>query len=454
MQYTPRRFAALALSSLFFTVASNAAGWSSPVTVSPTGNPDPTRGAQVDSIAVNGSGLALASWDQFFYTGNGGSTVGVNVERNGRWGTPLTISNVAAYSDRAQTAVGADGTILVAWASQTATGRTIEAAIWPARGSGWMGPVVLASGYLRVSPDPSAVRVAIDPLGEAWVAWSIFDGAHYVVQATYRPAGTLTQFVAPATLSTAGEDAIQPALALNGTGQVAIAWAGSPWQFTTSPNTITVRKSLGNDNAFGPAVRIAPEQSRYTGYQNTPAICLDQNGLATVSWMYAGLQGNLEVVDGQWRGVETIIGPVNSTTSYTSTSLACDAAGDAIAAATMFDGTRAQLWAATLNQGTWSAAQKLTGITPRKTEDIATSSAAMSPDGSLAFIAYIDHYNGVVRAIHRSGGAWGTPYLLGKTAYVSSFAEMVDAAADRNGQGRVIWKTKGGAQHLVADWRP
>jgi hypothetical protein len=44
--------------------------------------------------------------------------------------------------------------------------------------------------------------------------------------------------------------------------------------------------------------------------------------------------------------------------------------------------------------------------------------------------------------------------LIGKTAYVSSFAEMVDASADLNGQGRVIWKTKGGALHLVSDWKP
>ncbi len=452
------RLAAFLLASTA-TVAAQAAGWSSPVAVSPTGSPDPTRGAQIDSIAVNSTGLALASWDQYFYTGSGGSTVGANVERAGRWGAPTTLSDPATYSDRAQTAVGRDGTMLVAWASQTAAGaRTIEAAVWPAGASGWSTRIVLASGYLRVSPDPSIVRVAVSATGEAWVAWSIFDGAHYVVQAAYRPAGTLAAFGPPTTLSSTGEDAIQPALALADTGEVAIAWAGSPWQMATSPNTITVRKSLGNVAPFGAPARVAPDLSRYVGYQNSPAVCIDRNGLATVLWFGNGLQANLEATDGQWQGVASVIPPINSMTSFITPSLACDDQGRAIAAVTLFDASvgvqRAQVWAATLDQGTWSPAQKLTGLTPRKTEDIAASSAALSPDGSLGFVAYIDHYNGVVKAIHRTGTGWGTPYLLGKTAYVSSFAEMVDASAGPNGQARVIWKTKGGAVHLVSDWRP
>jgi hypothetical protein len=380
--------------------------------------------------------------------------VGVNVERNGRWGIPLTLSDPATYSDRAQTAVGADGTMIVAWASQTATGRTIEAAVWPAGANGWSGRVVLASGYTRVSPDPSTVRVAVNARGETWIAWSIFDGSHYLVQAVYRTAGVKGQFGSVSTLSTMGEDGIQPALALNDVGQVAIAWAGSPWQMFSSPNTITVRKSLGIAQGFSDPVRVAPELSKYTGYQNSPAICIDGGGLATVMWFGNGLEANLELADGNWKGKQSVIPPLNGQTSYVSTSLACDSHGHAIAAATMFDGTRGQVWAATLDQGAWTAPQKLTGITPRKTEDIAMSRAAMSPDGTLAFIAYIDHYNGVVKAIHRSGAGWSTPYLLGKTAYVSSFAEMVDAAADLNGQARVIWKTKGGALHVVSDWRP
>ena len=251
---------------------------------------------------------------------------------------------------------------------------------------------------------------------------------------------------------------MQPALALNDTGEVAIAWAGSPYAMNTSPNTITVVKNTGGGAAFDAPIRVAPELSPYSGYQTSPSLCLDSGGLATVTWMGAGLQANLESAPGVWKGAESILPPVSSMTSFISPSLACDDQGNAIVSAALFDATvgvqRAQLWTATLSADTWSAPVKLTGLSPRRTEDISASSAALSPDGKLGFIAYIDHYNGVVKTIHHDANGWGSPYSVGKVSSVSSFAEMVNAAADNNGQGRVMWKTKGGMVHLVSDWKP
>lgn len=461
----------LMLGSLLILTASNlqaaGSGWSTPTAVSPTGNPDPTRGAQTNTIAVNSSGLAVAAWDQYFYTNGGGSTVGVNMEANGRWGTPITLSDPTKYSDRAKTAVGGDGTAVVAWASESASGRTIEAAVRPAGSTQWSpAPIVLASGFTRVSPDPSNVKVAMNASGETWVAWSIFDGTHYVVQTAYRPAGASASFGTPVTVSVAGEDAIEPALALNDNGEVAIAWAGSPWNMSTSPNTITVAKSPGRGAPFGAPEQVAPLLSSYSGYQNNPSICLDRDGLAKVMWMGAGLQANWETAPGSWNSPQpgsqppAVIQASNTISSYITPSLACDDQGNAIAAVTIFDATvgvqRAQLWASAFNTTakTWSSQTQLTGNNPRKTEDIAASSAALSPDGSAAYIAYIDHYNGVVKSVHLGTAGWGTPYLLGKTSNVSSFAEIVNGAAAAGSQARVLWKTQGGAVHMATDWKP
>jgi hypothetical protein len=451
--------------------ASHAAGWSAPVAVSPLGSPDPTRGAQVNSIAVNGTGTALATWDQYFYTNGGGSTVGANVQTNGRWGTPVTISHPTKYSDRATGAILPDGTLLVAWASQemNSNARTIEVAERPAGSTQWSTPTVLASGSLRVSPDPSSVRLAVNKTGEAWVAWSIFDGSHYVVQAAYRPAplpGQDSDFGSPVTLTPLGEDGAQPALALNESGHVAIAWAGSPYAMSTSPNTITVAEAAPGATAFT-LTRLTPDLNRYTGYLNSPAICMDASGLSRVTWFGAGIQAAVETpaetstLPGKWTLPETVIPPISNTTSFISPSLACDDSGNAIAAATLFDATvgvqRAQVWASTLAGTKWSKAEKLTGLNPRRTEDIAASQAVMSPDGRLAFVAYVDHYNGVVKSIHRAAnGSWGTgtPYTLGKTTNVASFAEVVNGDAASATQARVLWKTRGGQQHVAVDWRP
>ena len=49
--------------------AAPATGWSGTSTISPALQPDPTRGAQVNDVAVNASGLTVAAWDQYnFYT--------------------------------------------------------------------------------------------------------------------------------------------------------------------------------------------------------------------------------------------------------------------------------------------------------------------------------------------------------------------------------------------------
>jgi len=447
----------------------HAAGWSAGTQVSPTGNPDPTRGAQTNTLAVNAAGVAVAAWDQYFYTNGGGSTIGAALQNKGRWEAPVTLSDPLAYCDRADSAVGGDGTIVVAWSCQdpVTAARSVQAAVRAAGSTKWSAPVQLASGYTRVSPDPSTVRVAMNAAGEAWVAWSIHDGAHYVVEAAWRPAGAGTSFAPALQVSPVGEDAIQPALALNDNGAAAIAWAGSPWNMGSSPNTITVAKSPGHGGAFGAGVQVAPLRSPYTGYQNAPSLCLDRGGLATVTWFGTGIQANWESAADTWNWTpqsaqdpQSVIVAANTVSSYITPSLACDRDGNAIAAAVIFDATvgvqRAQLWAATFDAAAdaWSAQARLTGNNPRKTEDIAAASAALAPDASVAWIAYVDHYSGVVKAIHRGAAGWGAPYTIGKTSRVASFAEVVNGAAAANAQGRVLWKTQGGAVHMAADWKP
>jgi hypothetical protein len=221
----------------------------------------------------------------------------------------------------------------------------------------------------------------------------------------------------------------------------------------------------GSAAGLGPAFRLTPDLNHYTGYVSSPAVCLDGQGLSKVTWFGAGVQGDFETAEGMWAGKlagapMTIIPPINSSTSFITPSLACDAQGNAIASATLFDATvgvqRAQVWAATsaAGSGAWNPATKLTGLNPSKTEDIAASQAVMSPDGTLAYIAYVDHYNGVVKSMHRTATGWVTPYTLGKTSRVSGFAEVVNGDAASGTQARVLWKTSGGMVHMASDWKP
>jgi hypothetical protein len=43
--------------------ASSGSGWSAATAISPVGQPDPTRGSQLNDVAVNANGFAIAAWD-------------------------------------------------------------------------------------------------------------------------------------------------------------------------------------------------------------------------------------------------------------------------------------------------------------------------------------------------------------------------------------------------------
>jgi len=100
--------------------AAPATGWSGASAISPDVVPDPTRGSQLNDVAVNASGVTVAAWDQFGSydkstgTYNWTATIGAAVQSGGRWSVPFTISgNTAGYATTPKVAVGADGTMAV-----------------------------------------------------------------------------------------------------------------------------------------------------------------------------------------------------------------------------------------------------------------------------------------------------------------------------------------------------
>src|SRR5437870_954241 len=79
--------------------------WSGAKAISPICQPDPTRGSQLNDVAVNANGLAVAAWDQFTYAAGGPYTIGVAVQSGGRWGAPFTISGSTGFSQSPKVAV-------------------------------------------------------------------------------------------------------------------------------------------------------------------------------------------------------------------------------------------------------------------------------------------------------------------------------------------------------------
>src|SRR5690349_905615 len=153
------------------TIKSGAA-WSSASVISPALQPDPTRGSQLNDVAVSASGLVIAVWDQFSYTAGTPTTIGAAIQSAGRWGAPFSISgNSSGFAMSPKAAAGADGTLAVSWIYQdpAASVESVQVAVRPV-GAAIFAVATLAQRPTRGSIEPAPV--AVDSMGNVTVVWS------------------------------------------------------------------------------------------------------------------------------------------------------------------------------------------------------------------------------------------------------------------------------------------
>ena len=137
--------------------------------------------------------------------------------------------------------------------------------------------------------------------------------------------------------------------------------------------------------------------------------------------------------------------------SYLSSDLAVDANGNSVVAVSIFDPTpgvdRASVWVTRgFYDGTWSPAERLTD--PSVPVDAYATRVAVSPNGNLALVGWIDHYHGVAQVSKLTGSLWGKATTIGRSTAFSSFQEVLglDAASDPDpivepGPGTGNWKS-------------
>src|SRR4051794_2158565 len=84
-------------------------------------------------------------------------------------------------------------------------------------------PVVGAPVDLSATgQDTHAPQVAFDGSGNALAVWQRLDGINQIVQGSFRPAGGA--FAAPVDLSDTGQDAQEPQVAFDGSGNALAVW--------------------------------------------------------------------------------------------------------------------------------------------------------------------------------------------------------------------------------------
>jgi len=434
-------------------------GWSGASAISTINQPDPTRGSQLNDVAVNASGVAIAAWDQYTYNGSGGATIGAAIQSAGKWSAPFTISGATGFSLLPKVAVGADGTMAVSWIHQDpialpSAQQQVQVAVKPAGATAWI-TTTLAQGPIGGVAIIGVVPVAVDPNGNITAAWALWDGAIHVVQSASMPRGDV--WTAPVNLAL-GVDALYLSLALNAKGDAAVAFTGSPYSSYLTGTSAQYVFRPGQSGAWTRPVTVSYTMPSSSGYITSPMVALDASGLATVAYMGYGVEAVRQLTTDSWTNPQSVLQAPNRVSSYLSPDLGVDGAGNAVLVVSIFDATigvdRASVYVATGGpDGTWTAQQRITD--PTVPVDAYATRVAVSRDGALALVGWIDHYHGTVEVSRLSGGVWGAANTIGRGTAWSSFQEVLGLDAGSGTVARAIWKNaKTGTQTMAASYGP
>lgn len=218
------------------------------------------------AVSIDGGGNAFVVWGYFDGTDHlvqaaTGSPAGV-------FSPPLQLSPGGAEASEPEIAADVAGDATAVWTQSDGTNFIIQNSTLPVGGS-FSAPEPLSEPGV----DASSPLIAAIPSGAAMVVWTATAGTGTAIEAVARAPGAL--FSPPETISTAGESAIFPTLAMNPGGSALAAWSG------LSGGEDIVRAAIrSGEGKFSAPVGVAATDAGFFH----PEVALDQADDATAVW--------------------------------------------------------------------------------------------------------------------------------------------------------------------------
>ncbi len=242
--------------------ARSAAGVLSPVqTLSAAG-----RNATDPQVAVDADGDAVFTWER-----HDGANFRLQAQARSAAGvlSPVqTLSGVGQHATDPQVAVDADGDAVFTWLLADATGDRIQARARSAAGVLSAVQTLSSSGQDALAP-----QVAVDPDGDAVLAWQRFDGSRYRVQALGRSAAGALSPVQ--TLSGVGQHAIDAQVAVDPDGDAVLAW-----RRTNGTNYLVQARARSAAGVLSPVQTLSAAGQ----HAFAPQVAVDGDGDAVFTW--------------------------------------------------------------------------------------------------------------------------------------------------------------------------
>lgn len=294
-------------------------------------------GGQIPQIAVDAQGNAVIVWFRF-----DGANTRIQARRRsaaGALSAVQTLSAAGRSADSQQVAIDADGDAVIAWRRWDGLNWRIQARRRAA--TGVLGPIETLSGPGQDATEP---QVAVDASGDAVIVWYRSDGTNQRIQArALSAAGVLGPLQ---TLSQAGQNALNPQVAVSAGGKAVIVWQ----RFVEGHWRIQART-----RSPGGGLSAIQTLSADSGSASDPQVGLDANGNAVIVWVRGTpvSPGRVQVrrrsAAGALSGVQTL--SAASSQSAFEPEVAVDAGGDAVIVWRRFDGSNWRIQARTRSAG-------------------------------------------------------------------------------------------------------
>lgn len=243
------------------------ASWSVPVNLS-----QPGEWASNVSVVLDGSGIAHAIWSR--YDGNNARVqYAQSVDAGASWSTPINLSTAGADASRPQIAADGSGSLVAVWRGSDGSNDIIQSSRSTNSGASWSTQVDLSvSGENADSP-----RVAFSGAGIAVAVWLRSDGSNQITQASRSTNGGAS-WSTPADLSVSGVDSTLAKIAFDGSGNALAVWLLDPF----GESTVQSSRLLSGGVSWSTPVTLSTSGNSAA----TPQVAVGESGNAVAIWRY------------------------------------------------------------------------------------------------------------------------------------------------------------------------
>ncbi len=250
------------------------ASWTAPVNLS-----DPGEWASNVRVAVDGSGVGHAVWHR-----SDGSNTRVQYSRSVdggvNWSDPVNLSTAGDNSRNPEFTLDGSGSLIAVWRGDNGDYDIIQSSRSTNSGASWSTPVDLS----LTGQDANSPRVSADGSGNAVAVWRRSDGDNNMIQSSRSSNGGLS-WSTPENLSESGQDADDPRIAVDGSGNAVAVWRRSDG----NDDIVQSSRLVAGGASWSTPVNVSP-----AGIQSaTPRIAIDGSGNAVAVWRLADVGGTI-----------------------------------------------------------------------------------------------------------------------------------------------------------------